>query len=167
MPIWKTQSELYAGAYGEPGNSDRNNFNPEWLRENIAYVICPWVLTDGRNHFGHIGIHKNVAQSLSRVLHNVYDACGKSQAEIDKHRYNIFSGSLCYRPMRTSMHLSMHSYGVALDWDAPDNPLGSYTHRFAVDELLFVKFREEGWVCGIDWSRHSIDAMHVQAARVD
>ena len=39
-------------------------------------------------------------------------------------------------------------------------------HLFTDATLLVVKFKEQGWQWGGDWSAGSIDAMHVQAARV-
>jgi hypothetical protein len=155
-----------AAILGHSGNASGTNFDPAWIKANVAYVNCPWVLTDGRNHFGHIGIHKMFASSLATILAEIWDAAGKSQEKIDALRYDIFSGSGCYRPMRTHNELSMHGYFAAIDWDAPDNPLHSLKHRFKPDDLLFVKFRANGWTCGIDWRGASVDAMHVQAPRV-
>ena len=71
-----------------------------------------------------------------------------------------------YLPMRGGIALSMHSYGVAIDWDAEENPQHSAKHLFREDSLIVVKFKEENWVWGGDWGGSSIDAMHVQAARV-
>jgi hypothetical protein len=162
---WPLQSECNA-FYGNPRNASNTAFSVAWLHENIVPVAVPWLLFDGKNHYAHISIHKNCAASLERVLQNVWSDVGKTQAAIDTRHYDVYSGSLNFRNMRTHNQLSMHSYGCAIDWDAPDNRLGSLAHKFVTNELLLEKFREEGWICGIDWRGNSIDAMHVQAARV-
>ena len=60
----------------------------------------------------------------------------------------------------------MHAFAAAIDWDAADNEQHALRHLFQNDSLLVVKFREEGWIWGGDWSPGSVDAMHVQAARI-
>jgi len=152
--------------YGNPSNISGDGFSLAWERANIVIVTCPWVLTDYKNTFKKIRIHSRCAESLSRVLHRVWDACGKSQETINAKGYHVFSGSVVYRKMRKYNRLSTHSYGCAIDWHAPGNMQGDTTPFFKKDELLLQEFRREGWVCGIDWRGADIDAMHVQAAIV-
>jgi hypothetical protein len=66
--------------------------------------------------------------------------------------------------MRGGHALSMHSYGIALDWDADENEFGHKVHAFHSDSLIVQAFEGEGWVWGGRWSYP--DAMHMQAARV-
>jgi D-alanyl-D-alanine carboxypeptidase len=96
----------------------------------------------------------------------MWDAVGRDQGAIETLHYNRYDGSFNYRPMRDGHALSMHSYGVALDWDADENPQHSTRHLFQSDSLIVTKFKEENWIWGGDWSGTSIDAMHFQAARV-
>ena len=152
---------------GHSGNASGTAFDPKWIHENVVYVNCPWTLDMGAAHFGHIAIHKVCADSLGRVLSNVWDKLGKDDGAIRLHHYDRFSGSGCYRPMRGGSLLSMHGYYAAIDWDAPENGLHSQKHFFKPDELLLQSFRDEGWTCGIDWRGNSVDAMHVQFPRVD
>ena len=77
------------------------------------------------------------------------------------------TGSYNLRLIRGSAFaMSMHAFAAAIDWDAADNAQHDRKHLFQDDGPLVVKFKEEGWVWGGDWSGGSIDAMHVQAARV-
>lgn len=151
---------------GHSGNRAGDGFDMAWYREHIVQVDCPWMLTDFKSHFAHIAIHKMFAPSLVGVLGEVWEATGKSQAIIDAHHYNVFSGSGCYRQMRSHNALSMHAFVAAIDWDAPENALHSQKHFFKTDDLLLSKFRAAGWTCGVDWRDNSTDAMHVQAPRV-
>jgi len=155
---WPLQSQCVA-FYGDP--SARN-----WLHDNTTDVACPWPLFMGKIAVPHIVIHKKCAASLARVLNNIWDAAGKSLGNVQNLRYDQYDGSYNFRPMRDSQALSMHAFAAAIDWDAADNEQHALNHLFRDDSLLVVKFKEEGWVWGGDWSADSIDAMHVQAARV-
>jgi hypothetical protein len=113
-----------------------------------------------------IVIHRKCAASLERALAKVWSEVGKSESSIRELRYDVFSGSFAYRAKRGASSLSMHAYGAAIDWDAPDNQMHSARHLFAEDSPLIRAFKAEGWVWGGDWSGPGVDAMHVQAARV-
>lgn len=157
--IWPLQSQCLA-FYGDPRR-------PNWLQANTIDVPCPWPLHIGNIALSHILIHKKCAESLTRVLGNIWEATGKSLGTIHKLRYDVYDGSYNLRNIRGSASaLSMHAFAAAIDWDAADNAQHAQRHLFRDDSLLVVKFKEEGWIWGGDWSPGSIDAMHVQAARV-
>ena len=163
-PVWPLQSQCDT-FYSNPRGSN-GAYNPTWASANLTHVPCPWVLMMGNTQVPFIVIHKKCADSLSRVLASMWDAVGKDQGAIETLHYNRYSGSFVYRPMRGGIALSMHSYGVAIDWDAEENPQHSTTHLFKEDSLIVAKFKAENWIWGGDWSGTSIDAMHFQAARV-
>jgi len=158
--LWPLQNDCVA-FYGDPRS-------PNWLHANPIDVPCPWPLHMGAVSIPHILIHKKRAESLARVLNAVWDATGKSLSTIQALRYDRYDGSYNYRPIRgsTAGVLSMHAFAAAIDWDAADNAQHAQRHLFQDDSLLVVKFKEEGWIWGGDWSPGSVDAMHVQAARV-
>jgi hypothetical protein len=137
-----------------------------WAAHNLVSVPCPWKLFYERQPVKGILINKKCAESLTRVLGAVWEAVGKDQGQIEKLRYHLYSGSYNYRPMRGGAALSMHAYGRAIDWDDADNPHHSQKHLFQDNSLLITKFKAEGWEWGGNWHGNSIDAMHVQAARV-
>lgn len=158
MTVWPTQAEARA-FYGDPSLRG-------WAEENLVHITCPWPLFMGPNTVKYIAIHRKCAASLQLVLERVWQDVGGSVAKIKELRYDQYDGSFNYRPMRGGHNLSMHSYGCAIDWDAADNQQHSAKHLFTNDSPLIKRFKEEGWVWGGDWSPASIDAMHVQAARV-
>lgn len=158
MNVWPLQRDCIA-FYGNPASAG-------WIQANTVSVLCPWQLHVGGTPTSHILIHKKCADSLSRVLAAVWDAVGKSQDEIHKHRYDVYDGSYNFRPMRGSAAMSMHSFACAIDWDAADNAFHSTKHLFTDQDLLITKFKEDGWIWGGDWTPGSQDAMHVQAARI-
>ena len=154
--------------YGNPRNGD--TYSVQWAKENLTGVHCPWVLNMGLNaqgetfHYPIITVHKKCAESLERVLNYIWDCVGHSQDKINSLHYHRFDGSFNYRPMRGGTALSMHSYGVALDWDAAENPFHSPKHLYKEGDLIVKAFDSEEWTWGGRWSNP--DWMHFQAARV-
>jgi hypothetical protein len=160
---WPLQADCDA-FYGDPRNGD--TYNAQWAADNLTNVPCPWPLHQDTESHPFIVINKKCAESLAAVLAEVWRQCGQDYSKIQALRYDRFSGSFNFRPMRGGTHLSMHAYGCAIDWDAEDNPQHSVTPRFTKDDALIAAFKDEGWTWGGEWSPASIDAMHVQAARV-
>ena len=157
--IWPLQSQCLE-FYGDPRQAG-------WLQANTVSVTCPWPLHMGSVPVAHIVIHKKCADSLTRILNSIWDAAGRSADTIRKLRYDEYDGSYNLRTIRgDTSALSMHAFAAAIDWDAADNEQHALRHLFQDDSLLVVKFREEGWIWGGDWSPGSVDAMHVQAARI-
>lgn len=155
---WPLQTQCLQ-FYGDPRQAN-------WLHENTVDVKCPWPLHMGSIVIKNILIHKKCAESLIRVLNSVWDAVDHDLEKIQQLRYDRYDGSYNFRTMRGGKAWSMHSFACAIDWDAADNEFHSPRHLFTDQSLLVVKFKEEGWVWGGDWSPGSVDAMHVQASRV-
>lgn len=155
MNLWPLQSQCRA-FYGDPESLH--------FQGQLVHVPCPWPLHMDKTTVPYIVIHEKCADSLKLVLENIWEACGKDLNKIHELRYDVYDGSYNYRPMRGSHALSMHAFGVAIDWDAADNAFHDKTHLFKSDSIIVVKFKEQGWVWGGDWSNP--DAMHFQAARI-
>ncbi len=155
---WPLQRDAMA-FYGNP-------YKPGWLHANTTEVLCPWTLHMGHQPVSHILIHVKCADSLSRILAWTWEQAGKSQTEIERLHLDRYSGSYNLRPMRGGTQPSMHSYAAAIDWDDEENQQHSQHHLFTKDTLLIHAALEEGWEWGGNWSAGSIDAMHIQAARV-
>lgn len=159
MTTWPLQKDC-TKFYGNPRGSG-GKANPKWEAENLVLVKCPWTLRFEGKFVSGIRIHKKCADSLRRVLAAIWEACGRSQAEIDRIGMSKYGGSYNFRSMRGSNSLSMHSYGIAVDFDPSRNGLGDATP--AMDHRVVRAFEAEGWEWGGHWSRP--DGMHFQAAR--
>jgi len=69
-----------------------------------------------------------------------------------------FDGCWNIRPIRgTTDKWSMHTFGVAIDLNASENPLGGPV-KFS--EEFLQCWRDVGWTCGADFKR--VDSMHFQ-----
>lgn len=161
--IWPLQKDCNA-FYGNPGDTPVQW--AAWEGENLTLVQCPWLLNMDGTPITHIRIHKKCAGSLAVVLGTIWDAVGHDQSAIDTLHYNHYSGSYNQRPMRGGSSRSMHGFGAAIDWDSEENLQHAQKHTFQETSLIIVKFKEQGWIWGGNWGGSSIDAMHVQAARV-
>jgi hypothetical protein len=119
----------------------------------------------GSIHIPSIQINKIAADSLIRVLNAIADACDHDPKKLSANKCNCFSGSFALRSMRGISAVSMHAYGLAIDWDAGENPLGAKKGFFTSDSILVKAFKAEGWIWGGDWKTRK-DLMHFQAALV-
>jgi len=182
LTTWPTQAgcDEY---YGDPRGGE--GVNRHWEAANLVYAECPFTLWYELHPGKHVRVprvyvHAKVKDSLERVFASVWaayehmhkatypehegDALRQGAQELlDAHGVSNFSGSFNYRIMRGGSHLSMHSYGCALDFDAEHNPFG-YPGRFKASSPLVMAFETEGWTWGGRW--HKPDPMHFQAARV-
>lgn len=163
---WPTQAQCDA-YYGDP-RGGHGTYSPHWAANHLTHVSVPWVMhyQEGKRIIPvtHITIHKKCAESLTRVLAHIWEQCGEHQSAIDTLHYNRYDGSFNYRVMRGGHALSMHSYAIAIDFDADENEFGHKVHAFHPDSLIVQAFEAEGWVWGGRWAFP--DAMHFQASRV-
>jgi hypothetical protein len=144
-----------------------NPFAPGWAGKNIIRVTPPFAIAMGDIHVPSIQINKIAAASLGRVLDAIATACEHDPKKIAAAHADHFSGSFVLRQMRGLKTISMHAYGLAIDFDAPNNGLGAKGGKtfFTPDSILVKAFKAEGWIWGGDWTGRR-DAMHVQYAVV-
>ncbi len=110
--------------------------------------------------------HEKVHDSLLRVLSRVLDQYGID--EIKRLRLDLWGGCLNVRKKRGGSSYSMHSWGIALDYDPGHNHLRWGRDRAALANPAYDQWwacwESEGWV-SLGRTRN-YDWMHVQAARV-
>ena len=108
--------------------------------------------------------HKNVADSALRVLNKVLAHYG--EAKIKELKLDVYGGCYAKRQMRGGSKWSMHSWGIAFDFDPTNNQLnwGRDKAHFARPEYdkWWEFWEEEGWL-SLGRERN-FDWMHVQAA---
>ncbi len=142
--------------YGQPG-------------ENQTSVQLPYphrIAWDPEHTIQAFTCHERVHDSIQRVLGRVLEHYGPE--EIERLRLNQWGGCLNVRKMRGGSRYSMHSWGIAIDYDPSHNRL-----QWGRDRALFARpeyeawwrfWEEEGWT-SLGRSRN-FDWMHVQAARI-
>lgn len=152
---WPTQAGVNA-FYGEVGSRQTALALPYPMR--LAWDKAKTVRT--------MTLHQRVAPSACRVLARALEHYGETK--IRELGLDLFGGSLAVRKMRGGSAWSMHSWGIAIDFDPERNQLrwGRDRARLAkADAAKFWEFWEaEGWV-SLGRARN-YDWMHVQAARL-
>ena len=110
--------------------------------------------------------HKKVKESIERVLHHVLQHY--SLNDIRQLRLDSWGGCYNKRPIRGGTKWSMHSWGIAIDYDPARNKL-----QWGRDKASFAKpeyakwwecWEEEGWISL--GRQRNFDWMHVQAAKL-
>lgn len=142
-------------------------FGPVGLNQTLLELPFPMRLAwDTRKLVYRFSIHEKVHDSAKRCFQriaNEYDEAGRKLIGID-----LFGGCLNVRKMRGGSSWSMHSWGIAIDFDPARNQLrwGRDKARLAQPDCarFWRIWEEEGWVSlgrakNYDW-------MHVQAARL-
>jgi len=138
------------------------------IGQNQVSITPPYqiFLYDTQQKINRISVHVKVFGSVERILKRVLDHYGPNTIH-DLHLDRFF-GSLSVRKMRGGNSWSMHSWGIALDFDASRNQL-----RWGRDQAAFAKpayeewwrlWEEEGWI-SLGRERN-YDWMHLQAARL-
>lgn len=153
--VWPKQVDVQR-FYGAPG-------------ENQTMLVLPFPMRlawETDTIVKRISIHEKVHDSAARVFDRVLDHYGIEG--IQKLGVDLFGGSLNVRRMRGGSAWSMHSWGIAIDFDPDRNQLkwGRDRARLAQPdaEVWWQLWEEEGWL-SLGRARN-YDWMHVQAARL-
>ena len=153
--VWPRQPDVpsFFGAVGQNQTS-------------IEIPFDMWLAWDKGTRIKKITVHKRVAESAERAFQKIagtYSAAERKNIGID-----LFGGSLNVRKMRGGSSYSMHSWGIAIDFDPERNQLkwGRDKARLAKPDAVsfWVAWESEGWL-SLGRARN-MDFMHVQAARL-
>ncbi|MDQ0454697.1 M15 family metallopeptidase [Rhizobium paknamense] len=168
MNNWPKQSAV-ADFYGSNLKITKGVAGPDpaWEKANLVLVPIPWKAVaawDASLPIKSFRVHAKCADSLGRVLGNIWDAFWRNQKNIEGAGIHLIGGGYNWRQMRGKAALSMHAYGCAVDLDPANNGLGDPTPD--MDERVVDAFEDEGWIWGGRWSPQRRDGMHFQAAIV-
>ena len=118
-------------------------------------------------------IHRLLAPSLTGVLNDVWDFAkeqlGAAATEeevrnwLHEKRLDLHGGGFHFRNKRDSASISLHSFGIAIDWDPNHNPQQRPLTKTLPDWWYSV-WADHGWTYGRRF-RPEPDPMHVQFAK--
>jgi hypothetical protein len=153
--IWPRQAEV-PGFYGAVGQNQ--------VAIEVPFDMC--LAWSKSTRLRRMTLHRLVADSALHALQSIaiaYSAKERHDLGID-----LFGGSLNVRRMRGGSAYSMHSWGIAIDFDPERNHLdwGANRARLAqADAVRFwVAWESAGWL-SLGRARN-FDWMHIQAARL-
>lgn len=132
-------------------------------------IVPPWKMAlawDKSVYIKRMTLHKKCADSALRAMKAVYAHYGDDG--IKALGLDMFGGSLNVRKMRGGSRYSMHSWGIAIDFDPENNGLRTKAPSARLSrsdvEAFWAAWEAEGWV-SLGRER-DFDWMHVQAARL-
>lgn len=169
------RSEIEA-TFGRPAKSN-GMLNEAWEGEFIRKVAPPnaWQLfyQDDKKIVKVSGIrmHRLLKDSFISVLDDIWDHArheiGNSPSDdqvrewLHKRRLDLHGGGFNFRKVTGGSQLSLHSYGIAIDWDPMHNPRQKPLKK-TLPDWWYEVWKKNGWSDG----RHfkTPDPMHVQFA---
>lgn len=157
LPTWPTQNEVRRGTsmFGAPGDE-----------YNLVNLAPPYPLLYEGKTVRTIRVHRLIATHVQDALREILAHYG--QDEIERLGLNLYGGSYNYRSTTSGRALSMHAWGIALDFSPTANAYGTRAPRATLShpdcERWWQIWESHGAVslgrcCNRDW-------MHLQFARL-
>lgn len=157
-PTWPTQAEVRRGAscFGKPGNEAA-----------LTSIVPPYPLLYEGRAVKNIRVHEAIAPHVLAALREVLEHYGLE--EIHRLGLDLYGGCYNYRCTSSGKALSMHAWGIALDFSPAANAYNTHAPRAS----LSCKECERWWEI---WESHGAvslgrtkdyDWMHLQFARLN
>lgn len=141
------------GVYGKfaytEAEGGRIKIDAQWVRDNIVGV---------RLHTGKsVQFHRLAAGDFARLFEAACKTSGYTPVSVQ----TWVARHTLWDPAKS---LSLHSWGIAADFDPSDNPMGGKNSKLRTPQgQLFVQvFTDAGWTWGGSWAMR--DDMHFQRA---
>ncbi|MBN8987409.1 MAG: M15 family metallopeptidase [Rhizobiales bacterium] len=152
MPQWPRDNEAALIAfYGEPG--------PQVERQ-LVKVVPPFVMRYDGKPIKHLLFHKKAAPALAAALEQIWQACGRDQARLDRDGVATTAGTYNPRKISGSNRWSNHAFGAALDLDAARNGFGK--GKGTIPAYVIAAFDQVGFRWGGRYKGRT-DPMHFEA----
>ncbi len=156
-PVWPRQADVRKGTslFGRPGNE-----------ASLVNVLPPYSLLYGGSPVRSIRVHEAIARHVQEALQEVLAHYG--QEEIHRLGLDLYGGSYAYRNTRAGSSLSMHAWGIALDFAPQSNACATRAPRATLShpdcDAWWNIWEKHGAISlgrerGYDW-------MHLQFARL-
>jgi hypothetical protein len=163
--------------FGNPANDD-GTLNEAWEGENIRKIAPPdgWQLyyqddDKGLVPVSGIRMHKLLEDVFQAALDGIWDFAKQQIGDspsgdairdwLHKKRLDQHGGGFNFRKITGGSKLSLHSYGIAIDWDPDHNPRKKPLTKTLPDWWYDV-WANRGWSDGRNFP--TPDPMHIQFA---
>lgn len=158
VPLWPTQAEVRRGTsvFGAPGRE-----------EELVNILPAYPLYFGDRAVRSIRVHRLIAAHVQQALREVLEHYGAQ--EVHRLGFDQYGGSYNYRPTSSGKSLSMHAWGIALDFAPAGNGLKVKSPRATLSHPDCAAW----WNI---WEKHgavslgralNYDWMHLQFARLE
>lgn len=131
--------------------------NPDWEREHMTLCILPFTMRlswEPSIEIARIRCHRLILDPLIEIFDLIHEHDLASELQ-------FFGGCFAYRTKRLTHKLSLHAWGIALDFNPATNQQGT---KGSMNPNIVAIFKSYGAVWGGDWEGKSRDPMHFQFA---
>lgn len=104
-------------------------------------------------------VNMKCAQAMLAAFNEIWEKCGKVQAEVDKLGASNYGGCFNIRPISGSNNYSNHSWACAIDIDPAHN--GFNTGHGKMPLIVIDAFKRQGALWGGDYHGRT-DPMHFE-----
>jgi hypothetical protein len=162
--------------FGNPANSD-GTLNEAWEDTNIRKIAPPdgWQLfyqaDTGLVPVSGIRMHILLEDLFQSALNDIWNRAKQQvgaspsddavRAWLHKRRLDQHGGGFNFRKITGGQKLSLHAYGIAIDWDPEHNPRQKPLTK-TLPDWWYEIWRAHGWADGRAFPMP--DPMHVQFA---
>ena len=158
VPVWPSQSRVRQGnsIFGAPGCDD-----------SLVSLIPAYQLYFEGKPVRSIRVHHLISAHVKAALEEVLEHYG--QTEIQRLGLNQYGGSYNYRPTQSGKSLSMHAWGIALDFAPRSNAYALKSPRATLshpDCETWWQIWESHGAVSLGRQRN-YDWMHLQFARLE
>ncbi|MBG8552369.1 M15 family metallopeptidase [Hymenobacter guriensis] len=148
-----TDTQLCLATYGDP---TKKAFVDKWMvRHELPAAVKPYFPKYGNIRPTAVYMNRYATEALDAVLLDLL-ATGLIK------ELKTYDGCFNVRLKRGVNEYSIHSWGLALDFNAMLNPLGVKmgSRKGMFTDAFLAVWRKHKWVCGADWKY--ADGMHFQ-----
>lgn len=131
--------------------------SPAWEREKLQYLHLPFSMQLAwapHLRVDRIRCHRVIVPVLAEIFDTIHHHHLEDEVE-------FFGGCFQFRPKRLGNKFSLHSWGVAIDFNPQTNQMGT---KGNMSLNIVTIFKEFGATWGGDWSGKNKDPMHFQFA---
>ncbi len=118
VPIWPNQTAVRSG---------KSIFGAAGDESNLVAISPAYPLFYDGKSVSSIRVHKSIALDVQQALREVLEYYGHD--EIERLGLNQYGGSYAYRQTTNGSSLSMHAWGIALDWAVSSNGYSTKSPR--------------------------------------
>jgi hypothetical protein len=149
-----------AAFYGDPEKGEPG--------KQLVRVVPPFQMYYSGKPIETILFHRKAADALKAALDEIWDACGRDQATVDRLGISHYSGAYNPRyvrgyepgnPQGRTPRWSNHAYGAAIDLDAEHNGFGA--GHGTMPQSVIDAFKRQGALWGGDYKGRT-DPMHFE-----
>jgi hypothetical protein len=134
--------------------------SPGWQALNLIHINPPFKMYYDKQLLVHgILVHKKIASALMLAFTEIWEACKRDQAQVDKTGASDFGGCFNIRNIAGSNNWSNHSWACAIDL-AP--ALNGFNMKGTLSMIVINAFKRQGFFWGGDYHGRK-DPMHFEA----